>query len=272
MFITSQLNIIHKIIKNQTISTLVIDQLEQTYVNLEATLLRAKVLRDFSKTQTVYLIQSHIEPHQSSLAYLFSPFIFANLNKAAIYTTPATTPVLSILNKYYQAEKKALFKVDDVLDSLKIYIDLELAELNEVEFIYLSLIKALCRSDLSTVFLITHLELDLEALKQLEQFLKIKIHWVKVVKDEGLKDLDQLDMRKLLFKNKDETYVKLCAKFAQMNAALVGLCDTFTAGQMTHLIDDMFYSEHIFEKLSVYSEYMQTLLQSQHSLHKKQIA
>ncbi len=84
MFITSQLNIIHKIIKNQSISTLVIDQLEQTYVNLEATLLRAKVLRDFSKTQTVYLIQSHIKPQQSSLAYLFSPFIFANLNKAAI--------------------------------------------------------------------------------------------------------------------------------------------------------------------------------------------
>lgn len=270
MFITSQLNVLHKIIKNQSIPASILAQLEQTYVNFEATLLRAKVLRDFSKSETVYLIQSHIEAQQSSVAYLFSPFIFANLNKAAIYTTPATAPVLSILNKYYQAEKKVLFKVDDVLDSLKIYIDLELAELNEVEFIYLSLIKALCRSDLSTVFLITHLELDLEALKQLEQFLKIKIHWVKVVKDEGLKDLDQLDMRKLLFKNKDETYVKLCVKFAQMNAALVGLCDIFTAGQMTHLIDDMFYSEHIFEKLSVYSEYIQTLLQSQQSVRQKE--
>ncbi|MFK7334875.1 hypothetical protein [Acinetobacter baumannii] len=272
MFNTSQLNIIHKIIKNQSISTLIVNQLEQTYVNLEATLLRAKVLRDFSKTQTVYLIQSHIEPHQSSLAYLFSPFIFANLNKAAIYTTPATPPVLTILNKYYQADKKVVFKVDEVLESLKIYLDLELIERGEAEFIYLNLIKALCRSDISTVFLITHLELDVEALKQLEQFLKIKIHWVKVVKYEGLKDLDQLDMRKLLFKNKDEVYVQLCALFAQMNAALVGLCDTFTVNQMTHLIDDMFYSEHIFEKLSVYSEYMQTLLQSQHSLQKKQIA
>ena len=55
---------------------------------------------------------------------------------------------------------------------------------------------------ISLQFLITHLELDLEALKQLEQFLKIKIHWVKVVKDEGLKGLGQLDMRKLLFKIK----------------------------------------------------------------------
>ncbi len=272
MFITSQLNIIYKIIKNQSISTSVVDQLEQSYVNLEETLLRAKVLRDFSKTQIVYLIQSHIEPQQSSLAYLFSPFIFANLNKAAIYTTPATPPVLTILNKYYQADKKVVFKIDEVLESLKIYLDLELIEMGEADFIYLKLIKALCRSDISTIFLITHLELDLDALKELEQFLKIKIYCVKDVKDEGLKGVDQLDMRKLLFKNKDEAYVQLCAHFAQMNAALVGLCDIFTASQMTHLIDDMFYSEHIFEKLSVYSEYMQTLLQSQHSLTKKEIA
>lgn len=272
MFITSQLNIIYKIIKNQSISTSVVDQLEQSYVNLEATLLRAKVLRDFSKTQIVYLIQSHIEPQQSSLAYLFSPFIFANLNKAAIYTTPATPPVLTILNKYYQADKKVVFKIDEVLESLKIYLDLELIEMGEADFIYLKLIKALCRSDISTIFLITHLELDLDALKELEQFLKIKIYCVKDVKDEGLKGVDLGGRRIIKKKNKDEAYVQLCAHFAQMNAALVGLCDIFTASQMTHLIDDMFYSEHIFEKLSVYSEYMQTLLQSQHSLTKKEIA
>lgn len=272
MFITSQLNIIYKIIKNQSISTSVVDQLEQSYVNLEATLLRAKVLRDFSKTQIVYLIQSHIEPQQSSLAYLFSPFIFANLNKAAIYTTPATPPVLTILNKYYQADKKVVFKIDEVLESLKIYLDLELIEMGEADFIYLKLIKVLCRSDISTIFLITHLELDLDALKELEQFLKIKIYCVKDVKDEGLKGVDLGGRRIIKKKNKDEAYVQLCAHFAQMNAALVGLCDIFTASQMTHLIDDMFYSEHIFEKLSVYSEYMQTLLQSQHSLTKKEIA
>lgn len=148
---------------------------------------------------------------------------------------------------------------------------MEFAELNEVEFIYLSLIKALCRSDLSTV-LITSLEVDVEHLKTLEQFLKVKIYWIKTTKDDDLKNLNGLEMRKLLFKNKDETYVKLCAKFAQMNAALVGLCDTFTAGQMTHLIDDMFYSEHIFEKLSVYSEYIQTLLQSQQSIRQKELS
>ena len=272
MFITSQLNILNKIIKNQAIPAPIMAQLEQAYVNLEATLVRAKVLRDFSKSQTVYLIQSHIHPQQSSLAYLFSPFVFANLNKPAIYTTPATKPVLAILNKYYQAEKKVLFKVDEVLESLKIYLDLELTELTEFGFIYLSLIKALCRSDISTIFLITNLDIDLEHLEELALFLKVKIYWINPQQDTDLNDLNDLDMRQLLFKNKDETYVKLCAQFAQLNAQLVGLCDTFTASQMTHLIDDMFYSEHIFEKLSVYSEYMQTLLQSQHSLQKKEIA
>jgi hypothetical protein len=266
------LNVIHKIIKNQPIPTPTMAQLEQIYVNLEATLLRAKVLRDFSKSQTIYLIQTHIKPEQSSLAYLFSPFIFANLNKAAIYTTPATEPVLSILNKYYQAEKKVLFKVDEVLESLKIYIDLEIEELNEIEFIYLSLIKALCRSDISTVFLITSLDVDVEHLKVLEQFLKVKIYWINVSKHADLKAFNHLDMRKLLFKNKDEAYVQLCAQFAQMNAELIGLCDTFTTPQMTHLIDDMFYSEHIFEKLSVYSEYIQTLLQSQQSIRQKELS
>ena len=272
MFITSQLNVLNKLIKDQPIPKSIATQLEKTYVNLEATLLRAKVLRDFSKSQTVYLIQSHIEPQQSSVAYLFSPFIFANLNKPAIYTTPATEPVLAILNKYYQADKKVLFKVDEVLESLKIYLDLELAALSEVEFIYLSLIKALCRSDISTIFLITSLEIDVELLKQLEQFLKVKIYWVNPKQSDDLKDIHNLEMRKLLFKNKDETYVKLCAQFALMNAELVGLCDTFTTPQMTHLIDDMFYSEHIFEKLSVYSEYMQTLLQSQQSVKLKKIS
>lgn len=64
---------------------------------------------------------------------------------------------------------------------------MEFAELNEVEFIYLSLIKALCRSDLSTVFLITSLEVDVEHLKTLEQFLKVKIYWIKTTKDDDLK-------------------------------------------------------------------------------------
>lgn len=36
----------------------------------------------------------------------------------------------------------------------------------------------------------------------------------------------------------------------------------FSAKQAHHLIEDMFYSEHIFEKISVYAEYIQTQIQN----------
>lgn len=50
-------------------------------VNLEATLLRAKVLREFSIDKVQYIAQSAIQTEQASLGYLFAPFILANLNQ-----------------------------------------------------------------------------------------------------------------------------------------------------------------------------------------------
>ena len=106
MFVTEKLNILSELIETKGISEQLKNILQQQYVNLEATLLRAKVLRGFSKLKVHYIIQSEIQAEQASLAFLFSPFILANLNKTVIYNTPATLPVLNILNTYYQAEKK----------------------------------------------------------------------------------------------------------------------------------------------------------------------
>ena len=126
MFVTEKLNILSELIETKGISEQLKNILQQQYVNLEATLLRAKVLREFSKLKVHYIIQSEIQAEQASLAFLFSPFILANLNKTVIYNTPATLPVLNILNTYYQAEKKQNVKIDEVLNTLNIYLDLSL--------------------------------------------------------------------------------------------------------------------------------------------------
>jgi hypothetical protein len=47
-----------------------------------------------------------------------------------------------------------------------------------------------------------------------------------------------------------------------LNAPLIAEIGQFSQAQAAHLIEDMFYSEHIFEKLSVYAEYMQTRIQN----------
>jgi len=113
MFMTEQLNLISQLIIDKPMSEKPLGLLEQKYVNLEATLLRAKILRNFAKKSGLYIVQSEIEEQQSNLGFLFSPFILANLNKPVIYSTPMAQPVLNILNKYYTADKAPNFKINE---------------------------------------------------------------------------------------------------------------------------------------------------------------
>lgn len=261
MFVTDKLNTISKIIEHHDFSKKLQHVLEQQYVNLEATLLRAKVLREFSTSEVQYIAQSAIQTKHAHVAFLFAPFILANLNQTVIYHSPATAAVLNILSRYYQAEQKQHLKIDDVLSALNIYLDLSDPVLDEVEFFYFSLVKALCRTDVSQIFLITDLKIDREKLAEIEQFFRVSIQCITTTSTDPIIDSAEWDMRQLFFKNKDDEYTALCEKFSKLNAQLLLCSVTYTQQQAIHLVEDMFYAEHIYEKLSVYAEYMQTCLQ-----------
>ena len=154
MFVTKELNAITQLFQDGEVSQAVQEQLYLEYVNLEATLLRGKVLRDFSKEKLTYIVQAKIEENDHHLGYLFAPFIIANLNQPVIYTTPISTAVLAILNQYYQAEKSVNLKIEEVLQSLKLYVDLVEQPKKEEDFVFRAMIKALCRTDISHLFLI----------------------------------------------------------------------------------------------------------------------
>jgi len=227
------------------------EQLQFEYVNLEATLLRAKVLRDFSKDQVVYIAQAKIDENDNNLGYLFAPFIIANLNQPVIYSTPVSMSILSILNQYYQAEKNLNLRIEEVIESLKLHIDLVDQVNTEQDFLFNRLIKALCRADVSQIFLITHLTLDTQQLKQLQKYLNVEIFVIKADRSENLIQDEMIHLRKLLFKNKDEMHKEVCGLYSNLNANLVSQTGNFNHSQAKHLTEDMFYSEHIFEKLSV---------------------
>lgn len=262
MFVTTQLNAIAEILGVERFSNSIYSILQQQYVNIEATLLRSKVLRNFSKAKTYSIIQSSIASDHASLAYLFAPFVLANLNQKVIYSTPATPAVLSVFNRYYQAEAQQFRQDFESLDALNLVIDLMPDDLSDLDFLHLALVKALCRSDVSSIFLLSPLALDQAQCAELEKFFQIKI---KVLSTASLGNLQlnaALDLRKLLFKNKDTPYSELCQQFAKLNAGLLQGCVDYRDQQLQHLIDDMFYTEHIYEKLSVYGEFMQTRLQN----------
>lgn len=261
MFVTDKLNAILELIETRSFSEQLKDLLQLQYVNLEATLLRAKVLRELSKAKVQYIVQSAIQAKQVDVAFLFAPFILANLNHPVIYNSPATPTVLNILNRYYQAEQKQNLKIDDVLEALNIYLDLPDTCLSDVDFFYFSLIKALCRTDVSQIFLVTELKLNTQKIAELEQFFKIKIHYIRTNPKDAIIDSTEWNMHKLFFKNKNQQYIDLCEKFATLNAQLLLSYGSYNQQQATQLVEDMFYAEHIYEKLSVYAEYMQTCLQ-----------
>lgn len=268
MFFTEQFAVIPHLLIGAEWSESIQKKIYKEHLNLESTLLMAKAVRGLSPSKLTYLIQTHIRTQSSDLAYMFIPFIFANLNKKTIYTTPATETVLTILNKYYQADTNQKISIENTLDALNVYLDLSDSMVGGQEFFYVNLIKALCRTDISTLFLIIDFEVDREKLKSLSDFLEVDIFVISTNEQQGIIDSQVINMRKLLFKNKDDEYTKLCALFSQKNAELLIQTETFNSLQATNFIEDMFYAEHIYEKLSVYAEYVQTQIQHAQSSQK----
>ena len=262
MFITKELNAMTQLFKETAPSQSVQQQLALEYVNLEATLLRAKVLRDFSTEKIVYIAQAQIAQNDNNLGYLFAPFIIANLNQRVMYTTPISTAVLTILNQYYQAKESLNLKIEEVMQSLQLFVDLIWHSSGEQDFLYRCLVKALCRSDVSHIFVITHLSLNHDQLQILADYSKVKIDVIRANTTKSLINDESINTNKLLFKNKDELHKSVCTLFSHLNAQLISKVGHFSQAQAAHLIEDMFYSEHIVEKLSVYGEYMQTRLQN----------
>ena len=268
MFMTAQLNVLTKFLSDHACSTTVINHLNQKFVNFEATLLRAKVLREFSEKRHILIIQSEMTTKQTDFAYLFAPFILANLNQTVLYTSPLTDQLQSLLKPYYQIEKTINLteKDETVLESLKLRLDFQDQALIEQDFICFELFKALTLSEIQTIFLITDYPIDIQGLYEIERYFRIRIFLIRP-QDHQLQSsfqyqADDLNMQKLLFKYKDATHMALCREFSEMNARILTLLGLYDNYRAQNLVEDMFYSEHIYEKLSVYAEYMQTKLQN----------
>ena len=120
----------------------------------------------------------------------------------------------------------------------------------------------MCRTDIFHIFLVTHLSLDQQQIQILENYFDVKIDVIHADRRPSMLNDELINTRRLLFKNKDEAHKSLCTLFSSLNANLVAKIGQFSPTQAAHLIEDMFYSEHIFEKLSVYAEYMQTRIQN----------
>ena len=151
-----------------------------------------------------------------NVAYVFSPFILANLNKKTIYSTPFTAMIRDLLSPFYQVHHHTQIHIDRTLESLNLYLDIFEYD-DDLDFVFLKLIQAICRSDTSKIFILTYLKIDLEILNQMSHFLKVKIYVIKQQAGDTAFRSNQIDQKKLLFKRKDDLHQKLCHKFSEIN-------------------------------------------------------
>ncbi len=147
------------------------------------------------------------------------------------------------------------------MDSLGLSLQLNDEEMTQEDSFYLNLINSLCNSKVSRIICITRLDINLELIDLIAHFLYVQIQVISLEQQSEYLDINKINMLQLLFKNKNDDYIHLCTKLSKINAKLLKMLDLYSFDQAQLLVDDMFYSEHIFEKLSVYGEYMQTKIQ-----------
>ncbi|MFC3902281.1 hypothetical protein SAMN05421749_10325 [Acinetobacter marinus] len=229
--------------------------------DISASLLQAKQDRQQQRSEGVYIIQSAIDDRSSNLAFLFAPLILANLNRATIYSTQITAPVSTILSPHYSLESALQLDIDKALDALNLHMHMMDADLDPSEFLITQIIQALMRADLRSLILIVDQDVDRNRLKDLADFFQINITVISSNDSPEIVPSAEISMHQLLFKRKDETHTQLTRLFSQRLAPVVSFVVGLTEAQSTLLIEDMFYAEHIFEKLSVYAEYVQTQIQ-----------
>lgn len=241
--------------------SITISQSQQQSADIAMQLSEARNLRQQHTIGEYYLIQDGIEPMHYAFGYVFAPLILANLNIATIYQSTATAALLNFLKHYYTAEQACSFAPEQSLDSLKLFIDLS-ASTTAADFIYTAFLTALRRPQTQNIVLITAQSLSTEILQQIAQEFALNIQYIQLDATAAL--LPDYEVSQILFKGKDQQHQQFCHQFSKINAEILAQACGYQYEQAQHLIEDMFYSEHVHEKLSVYAEFFQTRLK--HSL------
>ena len=76
-------------------------------------------------------------------------------------------------------------------------------------------------------------------------------------------DLTEIEFKKLLWKRKTDSVAVTCEEITLANIELVTQLSGIQHADAERLIDDLMYSEHLFEKVSVFGEFTETIYKHQ---------
>lgn len=202
-----------------------------------------------------YMVQSTIT--ENSLSYLFSPFIAAVLNLKTVYIASKQGIIEQVYPHYFQLDALELQKQQSI-DEMYLGFDLLPENFKSVDIQCYGLCKALLDSECCQIYMLGSTELSQSIIERIQALTDIKI--INIALCETDQNLNNINFKQLFWKTKTTASSSVCRNIAFANAPLLSQQLKVALDKAEHLIDDLLYSEHIFEKLSVFGEYTETIL------------
>lgn len=143
---------------------------------------------------------------------------------------------------------------------MNLCLDLVPTEFNAAEFRIYALAKALLDPACQHMTMIGQSGLNQANKEQLASLFQVQID--EILLDQKPFNLPEIDFKKLFWKRKTPELAQVCQSITQENAPLVSRQFHMKLNDAAHLIDDLMYSEHLFEKLSVFGEFTETIFKN----------
>ncbi|AXY56770.1 hypothetical protein CDG60_09460 [Acinetobacter chinensis] len=205
----------------------------------------------------IYVIQN--TGAQNSLSFLFTPFIYSVLNFKTVYITSRMPLTEQVFAHYFRLEA---LELQHSLSLSEMNISLELVEENQFQFY--AFLKALLDPYCHHIDWISSWIAHEELTQQLQQ-LNIRLNTIVVGEQKCGIESDQIDFAKLLWKRKNTETASICEYICKDNAPLVSQHLNISLKDAERLVDDLMYSEHLFEKFSVFGEFTETVFKQHNS-------
>lgn len=209
-------------------------------------------------TQTAHHVMLLDYFDASRFSYVFSPLILSVLKHKTIFISPENQVLEQILAEYFRVEALKLNHQQALLD-MDICFDLAAAELSSQELQQYAALKAALDPDCKSLIVMGN-ELD-ASLQELLQQAGIQLIQYHLVPQHF--DLSEIEYKKLLWKRKSSEIASICEQITLANVDLVTRMSRMQKIDAERLIDDLMYSEHLFEKVSVFGEFTETIYKHQ---------
>ncbi|ATO20406.1 hypothetical protein BS636_12395 [Acinetobacter sp. LoGeW2-3] len=209
-------------------------------------------------TETIHHVMLLDQFDASRLSYVFSPLILSVLKHKTIFISPANAELQQVLGEYFRVEALQL-KHTQALQEMDICFNLAVDSCSVQDLQRYAVFKALLDPHCKSLIVIGT-ELD-SSLKILVESFGVQVIQQKLMQQHF--DLTEIEFRKLLWKRKTDPVAEVCKEITTANIELVTQLSGIQNSDAERLIDDLMYSEHLFEKVSVFGEFTETIYKHQ---------